>query len=59
VRIEDASVETVVKEISGLLAAAYQRHVKVVRVAANSSDEELDNAADSSPHVVDGRRTRR
>ena len=48
-RTEDRSVEAAVMEIASLLAAAYQRHQKVVRLPANSSDEELDNSAESSP----------
>lgn len=58
-RTEDRSVEAVVKEIASLLAAAYQRYVNVVRLAAKPPDDDLDKQADSSPHVVDARRTRR
>ena len=58
-RTEDRSVEAAVKEIASLLAAAYQRYVNVVRLAAKPPDNELDNETDSSPHVVDARRTRR
>ena len=58
-RIEDASVETAVKDIASLLAAAYQRLVKVGRLPANSDNDDLDNETGLSPHVVDGRRTRR
>jgi len=58
-RHDDLSVETAVKEIAGLLATAYQRYLKVLRLAPEPPDEELDNLPDSSPHVVDGRRTRR
>jgi hypothetical protein len=58
-RHDDLSVETAVKEIAGLLATAYQRYIKVVRLAPQQSDDDLDNEPDSSPHVVDARRTRR
>ena len=58
-RTEDRSVEAAVKEIASLLAAAYQRYVKVVRLAAKPVDDDLDKPAESSPHVVDARRTRR
>jgi hypothetical protein len=58
-RHDDLSVETAVKEIAGLLATAYQRYIKVVRLAPQQSDDDLDNQPDSSPHVVDARRTRR
>ena len=58
-RTEERSVEAVVKEIASLLAAAYQRYVNVVRLAAKPPDDDLDNRAESSPHVVDARRTRR
>ena len=58
-RHDDLSIETAVKEIAGLLATAYQTYLKVVRVAPKPPDEELDNQPDSSPHVVDARRTRR
>jgi hypothetical protein len=58
-RNEDQSVEAAVKEIASLLATAYQRYIKAVRLAPQQSDDELDNQPDSSPHVVDARRTRR
>ena len=58
-RHDDLSVETAVKETAGLLATAYQRYIKVMRLAPQPSDDDLDNQPDSSPHVVDARRTRR
>ena len=58
-RHDDLSVEVAVKEIAGLLATAYQRYIKAVRLAPQQSDDDLDNQPDSSPHVVDARRTRR
>jgi alpha-ketoglutarate-dependent taurine dioxygenase len=58
-RKDDLLVETALKEIAGILAAAYQRYRKVVRIAPTESEKELDNSADSSTHVVDARRTRR
>ena len=58
-RQDDLSVETAVKEIAGLLATAYQRYLKVMRLAPKPTDDELDNLPDSSPNVVDARRTRR
>ena len=58
-RHDDLSVETAVKEIAGLLATAYQRYLKVLRLTPKPPDDELDNVPDSSPHVVDARRTRR
>ena len=58
-RHDDLSVETAVKEIAGLLAMAYQRYIKAVRLAPAPADDELDNLPDSSPHVVDARRTGR
>ena len=58
-RHDDLSVETAVKEIAGLLATAYQRYIKVARLPPVLADDELDNLPDSSPHVVDARRTRR
>ena len=58
-RTEDRSVEPAVKEIASLLAAGYQRYVNVVRLAAKPPEDDLDNQAESSPHVVDTRRTRR
>jgi hypothetical protein len=58
-RNEDLSVEAAVKEIAGLLATAYQRYIKAMRLAPQPSDDDLDNRPDSSPHVVDARRTRR
>jgi len=58
-RHDDLSVETAVKEIAGLLATAYQRYIKVARLAPKPPEDELDNVPDSSPHVVDARRTRR
>ena len=58
-RYDDLSLETAVKEIAGLLATAYQRYLKVMRLAPKPPDDELANVPDSSPHVVDARRTRR
>ena len=58
-RHDDLSVETAMKEIAGLLATAYQRYLKVLRLAPKPPDDDLDNEPDSSPHVVDARRTRR
>jgi hypothetical protein len=45
VRNEDLSVETAVKEIAGLLATAYQRYIKVARLAPGPPDDELDTHA--------------
>lgn len=58
-RTDDLTVGAAVKEIASLLAAAYQRYVSVVRLGAKPPDDDLDNRAESSPHVVDARRTRR
>ncbi len=58
-RNEDPSVEVALKGIAGILATAYQRYVKVMRIPRDKSDKELDNSAVSSPHVVDARRNRR
>jgi hypothetical protein len=58
-RNDDLSIETAVKEIAGLLATAYQRYLKVLRLAPKPPDDDLDNLPVSSPHVVDTRRTRR
>jgi hypothetical protein len=57
-RSEDPSTEAAIKEVAGLLVAAYQRRVKVVRLTISDKDG-LDNKTPSSPHVVDGRRTER
>jgi len=57
-RHDDLSVDTAVKEIAGLLAAAYQRYLKALRLPPKPTDDELDNLPDSSPHGVDARRTR-
>ena len=58
-RHDDLSVETALKEIAGLLATAYQRYLEVTRLAPKPPEDDLDNQPDSSPHVVDTRRTRR
>jgi hypothetical protein len=41
-RNEDLSVETAVTEIAGLLATAYQRYLKVLRLAPKPPDDDLD-----------------
>jgi hypothetical protein len=58
-RNEDLLVDAALREIAGLFATAYQRYIKVARIAPAASEKELDNSPDSSTHVVDAGRDQR